>query len=336
MSSGRSGAARHSLRWRSLAAGLLMLALASVSTAATAIALQTQMQPRSGVAVAGDQPVLQLPTPLRGQTVRAPAPTAIAPAGCVSVPIVYYHYIRTDTNPHDPGGMQLSVSPMTFQAQMDWLRSAGGHPVTLADVMNAINGGRRLPPHPVVLTFDDGHNDFATRAVPVLLRDGFVATTFVVPGFLGQPSYMTQEQVLQVAADGMIIGAHTMHHVNLTSLSRALAWSEIATSKSILEHLIGRSVLDFAYPYGAENQAVEEDVANAGFRDAVATTWGTEQCLAGRYALHRFEIRGSDNLAAFATDVGVLPPPPGWIDPALAAPTAGAKPAVQLTPAPSR
>ena len=280
-------------------------------------------QPSGGVAVDADAPII-LPAPVVAHTpppplVTAPSPASGAPvtavAGCINVPIVYYHYIRVNPKPYDHLGYELSVIPSNFQAQMDWLRLSGVHPVTLAQVMAAMGGGPALPPRPVVLTFDDGHSDFATVAVPLLLREHFVATSFVVPGFLGTTSYMTAAQVKAVAAAGMVIGAHTMHHLNLSRQPPQLAAIEINASKQILQQMIGRPVLDFAYPYGGYDQTVVNLVQRAGFREAVATTWGTQQCTSNRYALHRLEILGQDNMAAFAATIGIPAPPPGWRDP---------------------
>src|SRR5579884_3268852 len=136
------------------------------------------------------------PTPTRPHSATT---VAHARSGCLSVPILVYHYIRLVTSKANLLGYDLSVSPVEFASQMDWLKRAGGHPVTLSQVLQAMAGGTPLPPHPIVLTFDDGYDDFATAATPVLLRDGFVGTDFVVSGFVGRPGYMTAQQVQQVA-----------------------------------------------------------------------------------------------------------------------------------------
>src|SRR2546425_9409106 len=77
----------------------------------------------------------------------------LAGAGaCVDVPVLLYHYIRVVRNPRDRVGWELSVTPPEFRAQMDWLRRAGGHPVTLAQLTDALKGGPALPPRAVALT----------------------------------------------------------------------------------------------------------------------------------------------------------------------------------------
>jgi peptidoglycan/xylan/chitin deacetylase (PgdA/CDA1 family) len=264
------------------------------------------------------------------------APVATVPTGpCVSVPILLYHYIRVNPVPTDRVGWGLSVTPAEFQSQMDWLRQAGGNPVTMAQVMAALSGGSPLPRHAVVLTFDDGYADFATQAAPVLAREGFIATDYVVSGFIGRSNYMTASQVQQVAGMGMIIGAHTVHHVSLASLSPAAAAAEISVSKAQLEALLGHPVVDFAYPYGSVNSIVAGLVQKAGFREAVTTNAGDVQCAGSKFWLRRVRIGGSDTVASFSTKAGIPPPPHGWSDPGMQTPTAAPTPTPTATPSPS-
>jgi peptidoglycan/xylan/chitin deacetylase (PgdA/CDA1 family) len=243
----------------------------------------------------------------------SPPPAFVVAVGPqLSVPILYYHYVRTIApTPQNLLGFNLSISPGLFAQQMALLHVEGAHTITLATLMQALAGKVVLPPHPVVLTFDDGYADFATAAEPVMARFGFVATDFVVSGFLGKRSYMTAAQVLQMEADGMVIGSHTVHHVDLARVSPADAQLEIDAGKAALERLLHHPVLDFAYPYGGFSPAVVALVQQAGFRDAVATMWGDAQALNGPYLLHRIEIGGAPSLVTFAHDAG-LPLPTPW------------------------
>jgi len=178
----------------------------------------------------------------------------------VTVPILYYHYIRVNPNARDQAGFKLSVTPGNFTQQMALLRDEGAHTITMDTLMAALQGGLPLPSRSVVLTFDDGHDDFATQAAAVLIADGLTATSFVVPGFLGRNSYMTTNQVQAVAAEGFTIGAHTMHHVDLVAQPASIANLEIMESRQVLRQLTGQPVLDFAYPYGALDGAVQSMV----------------------------------------------------------------------------
>jgi peptidoglycan/xylan/chitin deacetylase (PgdA/CDA1 family) len=185
--------------------------------------------------------------------------------------------------------------------------------------MEAFAGKRPLPAHAVVLTFDDGYADFATAAQPVLAKYGFVATDYVVSGFMGRPGYMSADQVRQMDASGMVIGSHTVHHVDLTSVPTEVARAEIDAGKSALEGLLGHPVLDFAYPYGGFNATVEQMVRDAGFRDAVTTRGGDIQTLAGAFELHRTHVSGTPTLASFANMADLPAPTEAQLAAALAA-----------------
>jgi peptidoglycan/xylan/chitin deacetylase (PgdA/CDA1 family) len=309
----RANGSRHRPRppTRRLAAAscLLVLAVLSAAEAVNRVPLS------GGVAFGGplavhsttSAPADQLPD---GTVPPVGEPQAVAvsvPAGPhLTVPILYYHYIRTiQRTAQNLLSFDLSISPQMFAAQMALLHVEGAHPITLAALMEALSGKRSLPAHPVVLTFDDGYADFATTVEPMMARYGFVATDFVVSGFVDTPRYMTAAQVRKMDADGMVIGSHTVHHVDLAALPPAAAAAEIDNGKSLLETLLGHPVLDFAYPYGAVDPAVEQLVQQAGFREAVTTTHGDLQTLDGRFGLLRTEVGGAPSLATFAADAGV-------------------------------
>lgn len=234
------------------------------------------------------------------------------PAGPrVTVPILYYHFIRAIPPTPDLLGFRLSISPALFAEQMALLHVEGAHTITLATLMDALQHRTPLPVHPVVLTFDDGFADFATSAQPILAQYGFVATDFVVSGFINRPQYMTAAQVLEMQEDGMVIGSHTVHHVDLVGVAPARARAEIVDGKHALEQLLGHPVLDFAYPYGGFNAAVVLMVQGAGFRDAVTTMYGRVQALNGRFELRRIELGGVPTLILFAHDAGLPAPSVG-------------------------
>lgn len=262
--------------------------------------------------------------------------TAPPPDSSVTIPILLYHYIRINPVASDRVGFSLSVTPSAFAEQMALLHADGVQTVSLGDVLRALAGGVPLPDRSVVLTFDDGHDDFATQAVPVLQANGLAATAFVVPGFLGQSSYMTAAQVQAVAGAGMTIGAHTMHHVDLAAVSPGDATEEITESRSILHVLTGQPLLDFAYPYGVFTAAIEAMVEQAGFQDAVGTVPGFRQFASQPFSLRRIAVTGSDNLASFAEKARIpLTPSPTGEAPSPAASAAVSASSPTPTPAPS-
>jgi len=228
---------------------------------------------------------------------------AVVPTGRVQVkvPILMYHYIRT---PPDPGadwiGWGLSTSPADFRQQMDYLDRNGYHPITLVELREYLAGLRTLPDRPVVLSFDDGYEDFYTDAFPVLKEHHFRAVAYVVSGFVGRSSNLSVAQLRELDAYGIEIGAHTVDHVDLTRTSAAGLVYEVKGSKTSLEVLLGHPVEDFCYPSGRFDARVIAAVQAAGFQSATTTQSGAVHSISDRFAWSRVRVSGSESLEIFA------------------------------------
>lgn len=89
---------------------------------------------------------------------------------------------------------------------------------------------------------------------------------------------MTREQLRDLLAQGMELGAHTLTHPILSRLDTAAARHEIAGSREILAGWLGEAPLFFAYPNGRPGLDFgPRDVAlvrEAGFLAAVTTAAG--------------------------------------------------------------
>lgn len=249
--------------------------------------------------------------------VAAPSPT-ILPTETQNwsggVPILMYHYIRVNPVASDRIGFNLSITPLEFADQMHWLSAHGFHAVTMAQVRGFIRDGAPLPAKPVALTFDDGYDDAYTVARPILDQNHLTATFFVVTSFVGQPRYMTWEQVAALDQDGMEIGSHTVHHLGLPRLSAALRTFELADSRSVLEGHLGHSVLDFCYPGGEIDSATIAATGEAGYLSATTTRYGVVRRGDNPLELPRIRVYGGITLPEFAAElqyaVSVLPPKP--------------------------
>jgi len=285
-----------------------MLVLATVVTAQAllqgslikkAYARPMAVASRSGPTSA---PPYQHSGPMPAWEVFAPGahdPVILPGRSTVQVPILMYHYIRVPpAYVADRIGWGLSTSPDDFRQQMDYLDQHGYHPITLIDLRAYLNGSRPLPDRPVVLTFDDGYADLYTQAFPVLKRHRFKAVAYIVSGFVGSPENVSPEQVREMDAYGIEIGAHTVSHVDLTKSGGALSY-QVAGSKAALEALVGHPVLDFCYPSGRFNAEVIQAVQAAGFQSATTTQSGATHTLNDRFAWSRVRVSGSETLDDF-------------------------------------
>jgi peptidoglycan/xylan/chitin deacetylase (PgdA/CDA1 family) len=103
---------------------------------------------------------------------------------------------------------------------------------------------------------------------------------------------MTHAQVRELRRHGMSIGAHTMTHPILTTLSRDEAYREIAEGRRELEEILGERVKTFAYPNGKPHRDYDTShvgiVRELGFDAAVSTAWGVSKRDTDRFQLPRF------------------------------------------------
>jgi peptidoglycan/xylan/chitin deacetylase (PgdA/CDA1 family) len=103
---------------------------------------------------------------------------------------------------------------------------------------------------------------------------------------------LTGAQLRQLAHANMGIGAHTVSHLILASLTSAAAREEVAQSKRTLEGLLQQPVPLFAYPNGKPHQdyhrETREVVRDCGFEAAFSTAWGAARPGEDVYQLPRF------------------------------------------------
>jgi peptidoglycan/xylan/chitin deacetylase (PgdA/CDA1 family) len=254
----------------------------------------------------------QAPKPQRSSAPERVASIRVVPLGrpSVHVPILMYHYVGT-IPPNDPFPQQragLTVRPEAFAQQLDWLGANGYHAVDLADLRDYVAGRNDLPSRPVILTFDDGTSDLFTTAYPKLLARGMKGVAFLVSGFLDAPGRVTRGQAVQMSTHGIEIGSHTVTHQDLTTLPPDRVDTEVQRSRQDLERLTGRPVLDFAYPSGRHNPAVDAAIARAGYESATTTALGTEHALGDRFAWTRVRVGGETTLDQFASSLGTPDP----------------------------
>jgi len=175
--------------------------------------------------------------------------------------------------------------------------------ITFRDLRGYLTGARGLPSQPVILTFDDGYEDFYTAALPVLLSHDFKAVAYVVSGFIGRAGYMDAAQIRELDRAEIEIGSHTVDHADLTRQSWAGLRYQIISSKRSLEQLLGRDVISFCYPSGRFNPYAVSVVQEAGYWNATTTRNGAIRMMDGRFLWGRLRISGGESLSDFATDV---------------------------------
>lgn len=103
---------------------------------------------------------------------------------------------------------------------------------------------------------------------------------------------LTSQQLQELAANGMTLGAHTATHPILTRLDDAAVKREIADSRDFLSAATGQKIDLFAYPNGKLGRDYLPKHANMvrelGFSAAVTTNWGVGTATTDPFQLPRF------------------------------------------------
>jgi peptidoglycan/xylan/chitin deacetylase (PgdA/CDA1 family) len=232
----------------------------------------------------------------------APAPAAIHTAPSrAAVPILMYHVIA----PAPPGAKYagLWVTPAALRAHVAALATAGYHGVTLDSVLDAWRGRARLPPHPVVLSFDDGYLSQGKGAAAALRAAGWPGVLNLAWHNLGTPGGLTRSRVQTMIRDGWEIDAHSLTHPDLTTVGAAQLRREIAGSRAAIRRAFGVAADAFCYPAGRFDPAVEAAVRAAGYRAATTELPGAARPGADRYALPRIRVDAGESPATVVQGV---------------------------------
>ena len=217
--------------------------------------------------------------------------------------ILMYHSISDDSD--EP----YSVSVEEFNRQINWLLENDYSVISLSALVEGIKqGSTDQLTKKVVLTFDDGYQDFIENAVPILDDKNLAATVFLVTGMLGgvsswnppwdKESLMDVGSIREIIASGIIVGSHTVTHPKLNMLSLNDIKAELKASYDALQGL-GQTFCSLAYPYGQWDDRVIDVVKETGYECALAvgerTRFRSDNC----FCLPRVTMRREMSIIKF-------------------------------------
>lgn len=224
------------------------------------------------------------------------------------VPVLMYHAVAP-TGPVELD--RYRVTPKQFDAQMRWLKEQHYHTITSADLAWHLANHEPFAGRPVIITFDDGMQNFADHAWPILKKHGFVAEMFVVTDLLGKTSVwdaefgsnyrlMDADTIRTLASGGVVFGSHMATHPKSDQLSSTELFDELVRSREALAGILGAPPLAIAAPYGILDLRYAEFARRAGY----AICYGTQHSpvYLGTLPLQvpRLEVFGGYTLNAFS------------------------------------
>jgi GT2 family glycosyltransferase/peptidoglycan/xylan/chitin deacetylase (PgdA/CDA1 family) len=219
------------------------------------------------------------------------------------LPVLAFHSISVPTSRNE---RKYCLSPQRFCRFIQWLNTARYSCVTPVEWLSGVT-----PARSVLLTFDDGYDDFYTEVFPSLDRFELKPTVFVVVSQIGKSNVwdemmggrsrqlLSLQQIREMHRYGVQFGSHTLTHAWLPDLSNTDLRREVVDSKFRLEDLLGSEVTCFAYPSGGVDRRVRAAVAQAGYAFGMTTReglnfWEDPMCL------KRIEVGETDTIIDFA------------------------------------
>ena len=189
------------------------------------------------------------------------------------VAVLMYHDFKEDPK-------AKSVSAKVFAEQLGTLKANGFQFISMEQFKAFKLNRGKVPANAVLVTFDDGYEDFYTVAYPYLLKNKIPATNFIIvwstdTGNPGGNPHLTWDQMREMTKNGMSFYSHTYdQHFYIPGSGPALTSrypAEKGKPAETAEHyrkrikddlaLADKRIHDelatptdvFCYPYGANN-----------------------------------------------------------------------------------
>lgn len=223
----------------------------------------------------------------------------------IGVPVLCYHQIVTDEQ-YRERPTPYAVTVKQLRDQMQWLADKNFYTILPDELLSYVRGEKKLDfangKRPIVITFDDGNNDFVNHAQKILDKHGFKGVLFIYPTYImaHKKRSMTWAEIQAVRKAGHAIESHTMWHPMLSTMTDDEQRAQFVDSKKSLDNKGGANVQHLAYPFGIHTSASVRLLKEIGYQSAYTTFHGGNQIGEHPYLLRRFLIVKGDNDKLFA------------------------------------
>lgn len=178
-----------------------------------------------------------------------------------------------------------------FDQHIQTLTSGAFNVIPLSEAVAALKSGAPLPDRTVVITIDDAHHSVYREAWPRLKAAGLPFTVFVSTDTIGAgTNTMTWDEIRQMVADGVEIGAHSAGHGHMPFMDRGAIEADFARMTARFNEELGFVPKIYAYPYGEYSRDLADLVATAGYEAALGQYSGVAYAGADMYTLPRFAL----------------------------------------------
>ena len=230
----------------------------------------------------------------------------------VFLPVIMYHSV------YNGEPQEYIITPSQLENDLEWLKNNDYTSVTAEQVIAYTEGKCTLPEKSVMITFDDGHYNNLSQALPILEKYDMNAVISIVGRYTDDYaetdphcdaySYLTWNDISELVSSGRIeIGSHTydMHSQNSTRKGCSMAEGEsideyctaLRDDLSLLQNEIyahtGLTPTIFAYPFGCISREALPVLRELGFDMTLTCREGAnfitrdKDCLYGIFRYNR-------------------------------------------------
>jgi peptidoglycan/xylan/chitin deacetylase (PgdA/CDA1 family) len=197
------------------------------------------------------------------------------------VVVLIYHRVGRRSS------LEVDLPEDLFVTQMEFL-AGSGRAASLDDALAALMAPSPPERDPVVVTFDDGTEDFAEIALPIMEGFGIPSTVYVATDFVergvsfpheGKPlSWAALRDCLSTKL--VTVGSHTHTHALLDRVSPSEVEYELDRSLGLIEERLDIRAEHFAYPKAvagspAADAAVRSRFVSAAVGGSRANAYGS-------------------------------------------------------------
>ncbi|WP_091594749.1 trifunctional glycosyltransferase/class I SAM-dependent methyltransferase/polysaccharide deacetylase [Mesorhizobium muleiense] len=227
------------------------------------------------------------------------------------IPVLMYHSVADE----GPAALaRFRLAPAAFHGQMAWLRANGFHAIMSEQLERFIANRQPVAGRPVLITFDDGFQNFADHAWPILRANDLTAEVFLVTDLVGESALwdadsgpptplMDAGTVRRLAAEGAFFGSHLATHRAIDGLSSSDLAADLLRSRMFIEWWTGRPTTAFAAPFSVTDRRLGRLAKECGYRIGFGGRHGPADLDCDPIDLPRIEIRGDRSLDDFVARI---------------------------------
>jgi peptidoglycan/xylan/chitin deacetylase (PgdA/CDA1 family) len=231
------------------------------------------------------------------------------------VPIFAFHSVM-------PGsGYEYEISTGQLNELCSLLKQRGYQTISFQELFASVNGGKALPPKPVILTTDDGYQSVYQYAFPIAQSYGYRMTLFLSTDYIGSSegdrktnsfdsgyptrAMLIRPEIAAMASVGCEIQSHGTDHGRLGNMSYDQVLAELQNSKATIQSFSGGVCNVEAWPFNSFSAVSVSALSAAGYGAGVGYGGGPLNTAAINWGvIPRIPVQASTSISSLS---GYLP-----------------------------